>query len=359
MKNIYFSPGPSEMHYNLHYLFKHAIKEEIFSLSHRSKTFEKIYQETVEKLKVFLEIPDDYMVFFAYSTAEIYERIAIDLIAKNSLHFVTGKYSEKFAQIVSYHGHKAESVKGKKDEIPNINHLILADHFDVLAVTLNDLSVGVSFPFAQLYELGRAFPESLLMVDATSGLPYYHIDYHKVDSVFFDLHYGWGLPSGLAVWIVNQRVIEKTQKLKAKSSYNTINSLINFYHKAKNNQTPYATNVIGIYLLSKILDDFINTGLPMIRRDANYKAALIYHLLDNHSVLKPFVNLAECRSKTVVTAKTSMPSNELFAYLAKKKLILGTGYGEYKFKHLRIANYPLHSKEQFEMLVDLINTFYD
>jgi phosphoserine aminotransferase len=41
-------------------------------------------------------------------------------------------------------------------------------------------------------------------------------------------------------------------------------------------------------------------------------------------------------------------------YLAKKHIMVGTGYGPYKAQQVRIANFPTHSKEQVEMLVDLI-----
>ena len=38
--------------------------------------------------------------------------------------------------------------------------------------------------------------------------------------------------------------------------------------------------------------------------------------------------------------------------LAKKGLIIGSGYGKYANEHIRIANFPTHSKEQIEMLAD-------
>ena len=36
-------------------------------------------------------------------------------------------------------------------------------------------------------------------------------------------------------------------------------------------------------------------------------------------------------------------------------MMIGGGYGPFKGKHIRIANFPTHSKEQIEMLVDTIN----
>jgi len=358
-KNLYFTPGPSEMHYSLAHYLKQAIKEEVLHVSHRSKSFEKIYQQTVEKLRATLNLSKDYHVFFSFSANEIMERIMLDLVSEQSCHLVTGKYSERFHQVASFLGKKVKVIKGNKDEVPNVKQMLLADNFDIITATLNDFSVGVSYPMQDIYELASAFPESLVVLNATSAFPYHAIDYSKIDCIFFDLHYGWGLPPGLAVWMVNDRCIEKAKELKPNFKLSGVNSLQNHYFKSKQNQIPISPNTILIYLLDKILEDFLNMGQDIIRRDTNYKAAVFYNLLDNHDLIKPFVNTQQYRSKTIITAKTSMPSNELFVALAKKKLIVGTGYGEFKFKHLRFANYPLHSKEQVEMLADAIEEFYN
>ena len=49
-------------------------------------------------------------------------------------------------------------------------------------------------------------------------------------------------------------------------------------------------------------------------------------------------------------------SSEIIEQLQARKLVLGKGYGSYKEDHIRIANFPTHSKEQMEMLVDLLKT---
>ena len=358
-KNLYFTPGPSEMHFSIAGHLKQALKDEVLHVSHRSKSFEKIYQETIAKLRLFLNIPEDFHIFFAFSANEIMERVALDLVDQKSCHMVSGKYSERFHQVANYLGKKeVKVVKGKDDEAFDVHHLLMADNYDVITATVNDLSVGISTPLEDIYELGKAFPESLIILNTTSAFPYNVIDYSRIDSLFFDLHYGWGLPPGLAVWLVNDRCIKKAKALRPNFELSGVNSLLNHYYKSKNNQIPIAPNTFVIYLLDRILEEMLSVGFDVINRDTNYKAAVMYNLLDHHEHLKPFVKNNQYRSKHIITAKTIMPSNELFVYLAKKHMIVGTGYGEFKFKHLRIANYPLHSKEQFEMLADAIEAFY-
>ena len=357
MKSIYFTPGPSEMHYQLPYFFKQALNDEVFTLTHRSKSFTKIYKDVVEKLKVLVHIPDNFSVFFTFSSYEIMEKLAHELIHDSCCHIITGKYSEKFYHISKYLGKSGKVIKGDSNNIPDLKNMLMADQYDAISLAINDISSGIYLPIEYIKKLKNAFPESLMLANATSAFPFNSEMFNYLDSCFWDLQYGWGIPSGLALWIINDKILEKVKKAKRYSN-DSINSIINYYHKASHYQTPNVPNVFGIYLLSKVLDDYISRGIEGIERDINYKAALLYHLLDNHDNLRAYVENVDCRSKNIITAKTMMPSNELMSYLADKNLIVEKGYREYKFKHIRIANYPLHSKEQFEMLVDIINNFY-
>jgi phosphoserine aminotransferase len=79
--------------------------------------------------------------------------------------------------------------------------------------------------------------------------------------------------------------------------------------------------------------------------------------IDEHPNLRHFVKEDKWRSKTVKVAETDFSSKKLIQYLAEKKMNIGTGYGQYKDSQVRMANFPTHSKEQVEMLVDTIAKF--
>ncbi|MFT7163119.1 MAG: phosphoserine aminotransferase, partial [Bacteroidia bacterium] len=98
MKNIYFTPGPSELYFTFEEHFKKALKEQIGSISHRSVEFSKIYQQTEGNLRTLLNLPEDYHIGFTTSATEVWERISENLIERNSFHLVNGDFSEKFYQ---------------------------------------------------------------------------------------------------------------------------------------------------------------------------------------------------------------------------------------------------------------------
>jgi phosphoserine aminotransferase len=201
-------------------------------------------------------------------------------------------------------------------------------------------------------------PNALIVVDAVSSLPYPEFDYSKVDSVFFSVQKGFGLPAGLGVWMVNDRCAAKAESiLSAGNSIGSYHSLPGLISMAQKNQTPETPNVLGIYLLAKVVQDMLRRGLPTIRKETEYKAAILYQALTNHAMLKPFVGEELWRSKTVVVAASGTYTEQITKFLLSKGLAPGDGYGPAKSHQLRFANFPSHSKEQFELLVDTLSEF--
>ena len=98
----------------------------------------------------------------------------------------------------------------------------------------------------------------------------------------------------------------------------------------------------------------LQKGKEMMHRDTTYKAAILYQLFETTAWLSPFITNKSNRSKTVCVADVENNNQWLLDSLAQKGLIVGKGYGDHKESQIRVANFPTHSKEQIEMLVDEI-----
>jgi phosphoserine aminotransferase len=229
---------------------------------------------------------------------------------------------------------------------------------EMIALTHNETSTGVSLTIPFIHAMRALNPAALIAVDAVSSLPYPDLDYSKVDCVFFSVQKGFGLPAGLGVWMVNEKCIAKAEALLSRGkdigSYHSLPSLI---AHARKNQTPETPNVLGIYLLGKVVNDFLNRGISVLRSETQYKASLLYQALEKSSAIKPFVAEKTNRSKTVIVADSGERTKDFAAHLKKSDLYPGDGYGDFKNTQLRFANFPAHSKEQFELLADSIASF--
>ena len=352
-----FTPGPSQLYFTIEDHVRTAFREGIPSLSHRSKKFESIYQDTVEGLRALLNLRKDYHIFFTGSATEIWERTIQNLVQENSFHLVNGSFSKRFYEIALQ-----LNKKSSKAEVPfgkGFQHLEIMGSPELIAVTHNETSTGVATPLELIYDIRERNPEALLVVDAVSSLPYPDFDYSKLDSVFFSVQKAFGLPAGLGVWMLNDRCIGKAVQLLAKGvsigSYHTIPSL---HAHALKNQTPETPNVLGIFLLSKVIQDMLRKGIGAIRKETEYKAAILYQEFDQHPILKPFVTEKELQSRTVLVADCGEQTDRIAKLLQSRGLYPGDGYGAFKKSQLRFANFPTHSKEQFEFLVDTLKAYW-
>ncbi len=355
--NVNFTPGPSKLFYTVADHAKVAFKEGIPSISHRSKKFESIFQKATDGLKELLGVPADYAIFFTSSATEIWEKSLQNLVETSSVHFVNGAFSNRYFEIATQLGKNAIKIEAALGQ--DFSSISIENYqSELIALTQNETSTGVSITNAFIQEVRSKNPAAILAIDAVSSLPYPTIDYEKVDTVFFSVQKGFGLPAGLGVWMVNPKCISKAESLQKKGisigSYHNIPTLL---LNAKKNQTTETPNVLGIYLLSCVVEDFLRIGIKKIRQETDYKAAILYQALASHPILKSFVTNTAAQSKTVIVADCGEHTERLRTYLSTHGLHAGDGYGELKKAQLRFANFPAHSKEQYELLVDLIGQF--
>ncbi|MBL6448941.1 alanine--glyoxylate aminotransferase family protein [Fulvivirga sp. 29W222] len=353
MRKFYFTPGPSQLYYTVEEHLKNALKEGIPSISHRSKDYEKIHHHTVEAIRSLLALPDDYHIFFTSSATEIWERTIQNMVDTESFHLVNGAFSKRFFEIAENYRINAMSQVAEEGEVVEAEELLIPETAELIAITHNETSTGASQPVEDIKKIRKAFPDQLISLDVVSSAPYVNLDYNLIDTAYFSVQKCFGLPAGLGVWIVNNRCLQKAQTLLNKDrvigSYHSLPSLL---EKSIKNQTPETPNALAVYLLGKVATDMVDKGIEQIRRETEYKAAVLYQAFEQSNILKPFVAKELHRSKTTLVAETTIPSKEIISKLSEKSFVVGSGYGKFKDKHIRIANFPTHSKEHVEILAD-------
>lgn len=355
--HVNFTPGPSQLYFTVADHVREAFRKGIPSISHRSKQFEQISREATDGLRMLLGVPENFQIFFTSSATEVWERIFQNLVIERSFHLVNGSFSKRFHEIGVQLNKKSEKIEAQNGE-GFAGPIDVPAGAELIAVTHNETSTGVSLPLSLLKDLRTGNPEAIIAVDAVSSLPYPAFDFNHLDTLFFSVQKGFGMPAGLGVWLVNDRCIARSETLIANNistgSYHNIATLL---AHAKKHQTPETPNVLGIYLLGRVIQDFLRRGIDNIRKETDYKAAVAYQALDNHPLISAFVKDKQFRSRTVIVANTGDHTAALSEHLKKRGLHPGSGYGSAKSAQLRFANFPTHSKEQFELLVDSLADF--
>ncbi|RED96217.1 aminotransferase class V-fold PLP-dependent enzyme [Marinoscillum furvescens] len=350
---IYFTPGPSQIFYTVEDHLKSALNEDVMCISHRSANFQAIFAHARAELSKLLNLPEGYDIYFTSSANEVWERIIQNLVEKQSHHFVNGSFSKKFHQFAL--DYQKSSTATKVEDGGDFKDLSVPDEAELISVTLNETSIGYTFPIEKIKELRAQNPDKLIALDAVSAFPAIPFDLNLVDTAYFSVQKCFGLPAGLGVWIVNQKCHATATNLEAKGHITgSYHSLAQLKAQGDKYQTPETPNILGIYLLGKVAEDMNRRTARQIQNDTSYKAALLYQAISESNSLEPFVESKECRSKTVVVAKVNDGNEAILKSMTEKGWIVGKGYGSYKGDHIRIANFPVHSKEQIEQMADFL-----
>ena len=353
MKQTYFTPGPAELYPTFTQHLQTALDQQIGSISHRSQAFKDIYRFTDGQLRTLLNIPDSHGIFFTGSASEVWERILLNCVEHESFHLVNGSFSRKFydyANALHKFAHILEKPFGQGFDCADIE---VPDYAELVCLTHNETSSGVQMRPADMHKLKRKYPKKLFCVDMVSSAPYPDLDFSLIDSAFFSVQKAFGMPAGLGVWIASQACLEKAERLQKYDSmtigaHHTLPTLWKHYDTF---ETPATPNVLYIYLLGKIAEDFNKVGIETIRKQTEEKARMLYKFLDGSANYNSFVEQDRHRSQTVIVATCNTPAT-VIAEAKKAGMVIGSGYGKFKDSQIRIANFPATSTEQVAALIE-------
>src|SRR5690554_2516286 len=128
----YFTPGPSALYFTVGDHIKTALKEQIPSISHRSKKFKSIYQHTAEQLRLLLNLPEEYHILFTGSATEIWERLIQNCVEEHSYHLVNGAFSEKFYSMALAWKKNAQQLESAKGSCPDIEQMDVSENCELI-----------------------------------------------------------------------------------------------------------------------------------------------------------------------------------------------------------------------------------
>ncbi len=350
MQKFYLTPGPSQIYHTVPDHIREALKIGLPSWGHRSKEFKEVYSSTRKALFQLLGVPEGWDLVFLSSATEIWERLIQNFVKETSLHVVTGAFSERFFQFSAALGRSPKNLILDNTERFDPESLDSSFEPELIGITGNETSTGFWIDGEKVMNVRARFPDSIITLDLVSALPHYEVPYEAIDAFYFSVQKGFGLPAGLGVLVYRNSLIEKSISSNI-PAYRQIRKLDEYSKKDEPMPTP---NMLDIFLLGKICEDFQRRGLNIIRSETIYKFTLLNKAFEEHPEIQPFIEKPEHRSKTTLVAETSK-SSEILALLGSKGMVIGDGYGQYKGKHIRIANFPAHSKELFEGLMDLLS----
>lgn len=339
---ITFYPGPSKIYPQITNYLQDAVAEGILSVNHRSEPFMRLLEDTAAKLRQRLYIPANYRIYLTSSATECWEIVAQSLTAQYSTHVYNGAFGSKWAEYTERLGKTVVRQPFEMNKLPDFAGVRPQE---VVCLTHNETSNGTML--AAWPHLGD---ETLVAVDATSSMAGVVLDWSMADVWFASVQKCFGLPAGLAVMVCSPKALRRAEAIGERNHYNSVLFMDENFAQF---QTHYTPNVLGIYLLNRVL-----AQIPDIQTTAtqlNQRAKDFYDFVEQQTHYQLLVENAAVRSPTVLALKCEASDLKLLKNRAQQAgIVLGNGYGAWKNDTFRIANFPAITNADFELLKTLL-----
>jgi aspartate aminotransferase-like enzyme len=309
--------------------------------SHRSKEYQALQKETVERMQKFLETKS-HVFLFPSSGSGAMEASIRNCVEKKVLCCICGEFGERYAKIAQANGKEVVRLEVElgKPITPELLDEKLKQNPDVEAVTIthNETSVGLINPLRELAKVAKE-REKLVLVDAVSSMGGTEIKFDAwgLDVCFTSSQKCFGLPPGLAIVAVSQLALERSAKMTNKGWYFDF-KLFEADH-LKRLSTPMTPAIPQILALRKELEIIEKEGgkekrfqlyLDRMRRIEEGVESLGLTLFPERGYESPTI--------ACVNAPPGKTGDQIYEAMRLKGFELARGYGRLREKTFRIGN---------------------
>jgi phosphoserine aminotransferase len=278
----------------------------ILEISHRSKTFDNIINQTKADVKRLLDIDDNYSILFLQGGASLqFSMVPMNLMPpKNKADYiVTGSWSKKAVKEAKRVGEvniAATSEETKFNRIPAQNELKLNVDASYVHFTSNNTIYGTQWKTEP--ETGK-IP---LICDASSDIFHKKIDVKKYGLIYAGAQKNMG-PSGVTMLIFRNDLVER--------SSDNLPTMLNYKTHVENDSMFNTPNTFGVYIIGLVAKWLLkNGGLDKMFETNKKKANILYDYIDKSDGF--YKGHAEKNSRSLMNITFNLPTEDL-----EKKLI--------------------------------------
>jgi phosphoserine aminotransferase len=319
----------------------------ILEISHRSKPFEAIIQQTERDIRELAGIPEHYQVLFLQGGASSqFSMVPMNLLASGATadYLVTGSWGQKAVKEARRHGTVNVSTTEATNftRLPGPGEIALTPGASYVHFTSNETIHGVQWKSEP--EVGDA----PLVCDTSSDMYCRPIDLSKYALVYAGAQKNLG-PAGVTLVILRDDMLKR--------SPDTLPTMLNYNTHAKEKSLYNTPPVFSIYivgLVMKWLKD--NGGLAAAGQRNERKAATLYAEIDRTGFYRGHA-AKDCRSLMNVTFR--LPSEDLEKEFIKQATAAGLDglKGHRSVGGLRASIYNAFPQEGVDTLVEFMREF--
>ena len=276
----------------------------VMEMSHRSPMYLEIFEETKQRLRKLMDIPDNYEILFMHGGATgQFAAVPLNLLSdKSADYIVTGNFAKKAAAEAGKYGQVNIIFDGKNNgytRIPALSELNFSKDAAYVHLCANNTIYGTEW---------KEFPDTgdiPLIADMSSDIMSRKIDVSRFGLIYAGAQKNLGI-AGFAIVIIRRDLIREAAPQTP--------DILSYELALKNDSMLNTPATYPLYVLNKVLQWLENLGgLDEIEKRNTLKANLLYDYLDNQYFYHPQAD-RNSRSLMNVTFRTPDPQlDDLFA----------------------------------------------
>ena len=320
----------------------------VMEMSHRSKMFQKIYDDAEADLRQLMGIPENYKVLFIQGGATVQFSMVPMNLMKNGIadYIVTGAWSKKAYKEAQKYG-DVKCIASSEDKnfscLPDCSDLPIRENADYVYICENETIHGTTF---------QSLPNTkgkILVSDQSSMFLSKPCNVADYGVIYGGVQKNIG-PAGLAIVIIREDLIRSDldPKTPVYLRYDTHADAGSMYN------TP---NCWAIYVCGKVFRYLLkNGGLEAMSQYNENKAKVLYDFLDSSSLFRGTV---EKQFRSLMNVPFVTGSKELDAEVVAYTKASGFDNlkGHKSVGGLRASIYNAMPIEGVEALVDCLKRF--
>lgn len=352
MRKHIFNAGPCKLSDSLLKNSAEAILEfnglgqSLIEISHRSKDFQAVMDETVDLMKEILSIPEGYSVLFLGGGASLqFAMIPYNFMKSKSFYVNTGTWSSKAIKEAKMWGEVVEVSSKDKNFTYYPKGFNIPNDADYVHITTNNTISGTEI----FEDLDVNAP---LFADMSSDFLSRPVDVSKYDMIYGGAQKNLG-PAGVTFIIIKDVLLEK---VVADRQIPTMLQYGIHIDKGSMFNTPPVFNIFAVRETLKWVKAM--GGVKAMEKLAKDRAELLYNAIDNSNMfVSPIVKEDRSRMNIVFVMKDEYKEKEAdFIAFAGERNCVGIK-GHRSVGGFRASTYNASTMEDVQALVGAMKDF--
>ena len=348
-----FSPGPATLPYPV---LQEAAKDIVnfhdkgiglIELSHRSKEFMAVAEETETLIRELLQVPANYKVLFLQGGASSqFFMIPMNLLGngKKATYLNTGTWSKKAIKEAKLFGDIDVAYSSEEttfNRVPKDNEYAVDSKSEYLYFVTNNTIYGTQF--AQMPET-----DAMLVADMSSDIMSRPVDVSKFGIIFAGAQKNMG-PAGVTVVIIRDDLLDKCAE--------TVPTMLRYKTHADKDSMFNTPPCFSIYCVGRVMNWLKEQGgVAAMEKINQRKAGRLYDAIDSTDFYRGH---AEKASRSLMNISFNLPTPELETQFIAEAASVGFDglKGHRSIGGCRASIYNAFPEEGVEKLVDFMADF--